>query len=522
MPSVRHRLLLPALAALLVSTPVSAGPEFSKGTAGAFAPTSGVVTFDTDAGTWSGTTSGSGGRIIKQNGTVEVMAFDFTTITVPAGVTIRAKGLRALALLSSGPVQVDGVVDVSGQDSGGDLGSKGGAGGVGAGGGGGGGDDGYPSNSVSTDIPTGGTGGPGGGGDGCKGGFNQAPIVLYADGSGGIANGKRGANGTGGAGGGSDAGTPPMDPSHPYAGGGGGGGPGGGNGGSYGLLTGCTGASGAGTGAGGGFGTVGGDGRRLNDPGKVPGGGTYGTDDLQLLQGGSGGGGGATDTGYPPAHNGGAGGGGALMITSLVSITLGASAEIRANGGTPRGNPATNDAAFLAAGGAGSGGAIYLDAPKVTNGGTVCAKGGAEGKGGPFASKGYCTVAYDAPGGAGGGGRVVLFGATAAGTVCQGTGTTKIGNFRCTEDGQCGPGAFCNPQHECQAIPIPDAGPDAAPTDSGIGPGDGGAIDAGVDSGTLAGGGCDCSTATSTRGPGLFALALGVAACAHLLRRRRR
>ncbi len=511
-------LLLPLLG--LLNAAVARGETvFSTGGSGPFAPTSGTVTFDTDAGTYAGAISGGGGRTVVQNGSIEVMVFDFTTVTIPAGVTVKAVGKRALGILATQKVTIAGTVDVNGEDSGALLLSKGGRGGVGGGGGGGGGNDGLQSNTVTTDVPKGGAGGLGGGGDGCTGGFN-VPIILGSDGVGGIANGRRGENGAGGAGGGSDAGTPALDPSHLNAGGGGGGGWGGGNGGSYGLLTGCTGANGLGSGAGGGYGTVGGPGLRLNDNRTIPGGPTYGTDDLSVLQGGSGGGGGSTDTGYPPGHNGGGGGGGALMITSLVAIELTPTAVVSANGGTALGDPATNDAAFLAAGGSGSGGAIYLNAPVVTNVGTLCAKGGAAGKGGPFVSRGYCTAAYDANGGAGGGGRIVAFGSEDAGT-CPGTGTTKVGPFRCLATSQCPPGFVCSSEHKCELIPIVDAGSDGQ-VDSGVDASTPDASDAGANppDDNLGGGGCSCTSASSRSGD-WFLLAVATAFMMTLIRRRR-
>ncbi len=100
--------------------------------------------------------------------------------------------------------------------------------------------------------------------------------------------------------------------------------------------------------------------------------GSYGASSLFVtlipLYGGSGGGGGvATTTQNGPA---GAGGGGAIVIASTTQITIQSTGTVTANGGN-----GYTPCAWTGAG-AGSGGAIRLVAPQVTNQGTVQAKGG--------------------------------------------------------------------------------------------------------------------------------------------------
>lgn len=93
------------------------------------------------------------------------------------------------------------------------------------------------------------------------------------------------------------------------------------------------------------------------------------------LFGGSGGGGGAGDTTVWGAA--GAGGGGGIVIASTTQITISAGASIRANGGA--GNYSYTGSCNWFTGGAGSGGAIRLVAPQVTNQGQIEAVGGSWG-----------------------------------------------------------------------------------------------------------------------------------------------
>lgn len=125
----------------------------------------------------------------------------------------------------------------------------------------------------------------------------------------------------------------------------------------------------------GGLGTGGGD------PGLFPAiftrDGSYGAAyfvSLQPIYGGSGGGGGVAST----SQNGpsGAGGGGAIVIASTTQILIQSTGVVSANGGD--GISGSQTTCGLPAGGAGSGGAIRLIAPQVTNQGTLQARGGGQ------------------------------------------------------------------------------------------------------------------------------------------------
>src|SRR5439155_1607095 len=63
----------------------------------------------------------------------DVWVFDFSSISVASGITVKAKGSRPLILLAEGPAIINGIIDVSGQP-----GLDGGLGHGGGGGGGGG------------------------------------------------------------------------------------------------------------------------------------------------------------------------------------------------------------------------------------------------------------------------------------------------------------------------------------------------------------------------------------------------
>lgn len=156
----------------------------------------------------------------------------------------------------------------------------------------------------------------------------------------------------------------------------------GGTSGSWGVTTGSKGGPGGYNGGDGGLrgsspsnGTAG-QGPGGGGPGLLPAiftqDGSYGAHssfvNLIPLYGGSGGGGGvATTTQNGPA---GAGGGGAIVIASTTQITIQATGSVTANGGV-----GSTPCAWTGAG-AGSGGAIRLVAPQVTQQGTVQAKGG--------------------------------------------------------------------------------------------------------------------------------------------------
>lgn len=126
---------------------------------------------------------------------------------------------------------------------------------------------------------------------------------------------------------------------------------------------------------------TGGQGTGGGDPGLFPAiftrDGSYGAAgfvNLVPLYGGSGGGGGVGST----AQNGpsGAGGGGAIVIASTTQILIQSTGTISANGGD--GISGSQTTCGLPAGGAGSGGAIRLVAPQVTNQGALQARGGGQ------------------------------------------------------------------------------------------------------------------------------------------------
>lgn len=136
-------------------------------------PGPGVLVIDTDTGQITGPGAPAPGsfpfRVVTGSpGLPELAVLSFSSINVDQGATIRAVGLRALALLSSGSVLLNGTIDVGVQPDGspGPGGYAGGASG-GAGDGGGGGSGGL----VGTlNFNEGGGGGAGFGGSGGIGG----------------------------------------------------------------------------------------------------------------------------------------------------------------------------------------------------------------------------------------------------------------------------------------------------------------------------------------------------------------
>jgi hypothetical protein len=100
---------------------------------------------------------------------------------------------------------------------------------------------------------------------------------------------------------------------------------------------------------------------------------------------------------------GGGGGGGALGILAEGTLTLGASAALRADGGTQTNSLPAYSHRAQTAGGGGSGGAILLGAASiVTNAGfSVSANGGA--------SQVFVTTGTPIPGGRGSGGRIAFY-----------------------------------------------------------------------------------------------------------------
>lgn len=97
---------------------------------------------------------------------------------------------------------------------------------------------------------------------------------------------------------------------------------------------------------------------------------------------GSGGGGGGRSAVFWSPGGGGGGGGGALRIHSLVSITIGAGGAVLANGG----NGSAGGLQCGGGGGGGSGGSIDLSAPTIVALGRIEAVGGRGGAGGAILS----------------------------------------------------------------------------------------------------------------------------------------
>lgn len=315
--------------------------------------------------------------------------YDFTTIDIPAGVTVSTSGSGVLDLRATGAVVIDGDIDVSGGDG---------------------------RNAIADNCDT--------ARNGAGGNTGNRGIGLWYDGP---ANRWWAASGSGGSGfhhptvqyhswntpsgpttvyvgarygGGKGARACPGADTSPYMSHGGGGYAGGGGnvpgateqitpamgtlGGDYqvrlasGLINACAPDDYSGC-----------DGQWYSPSGpqgQGAGGGAIGPrarTDLAVrktFRPGSGGGGGdAANTGNANGGGGGGGGGGgALRVASAVSITLGPSGRLLANGGAG-GNGADGCGG---AGGGGSGGVVYLHAPALTIAGDVEARGGAGGRGG--------------------------------------------------------------------------------------------------------------------------------------------
>ncbi|WP_053233736.1 MopE-related protein [Sandaracinus amylolyticus] len=325
--------------------------------------------------------------------------YDFTTIRVRPGVTVRVRGTGVLDLRATGDVIVEGAIDASG-----------GAGGFGASGNattatnGGGGATGHAVAAASGRCA------PGGGGGMGAAGADASPTSECGLGgaAGGGAGGYQGVSGGGGggpAGGGGGSGSVSTN-------GGAGGGPGGGAAGTTaawpgqggGLALGAPYAGGSGgTGGvcgGGGGGSIGADAAAdlavatTFRPGSGGGGGGWGFFSGSLLAGSGGGG----------------GGGGAVRIASATRIEIREGGAVRADGG--RGG---NQNAFQCGGGGGSGGVVYLASPALVLRGTVSAGAGPAGAGGGGNPAG-------APGGAGGLGRVRI---SVNPATCEITGTVR-------------------------------------------------------------------------------------------------
>jgi hypothetical protein len=138
-----------------------------------------------------------------------------------------------------------------------------------------------------------------------------------------------------------------------------------------------------GGGGGGGFGQPGAKGGDAGDASGGDGGLANGDQALSQLLGGSGGGGASTggcDFTSPGA------GGGALQLYARDSVSVGTMGVINAGGGGGSGGKSCS-LQYLAGTGGGSGGAIFVQAPTITNAGTIAANGGGGG-GGASASDG--------------------------------------------------------------------------------------------------------------------------------------
>ena len=298
----------------------------------------------------------------------------YTSIHIPAGVTVTTSGAGVIELRATGDVLIEGTIDVSG--------SRGGASsitGLDLGPGGGGatgtpllpGHDWTPGEAQCLSTP-------GTGGGGANGGTSANGVGTPPCGAGGTHGGGNGGFGnTGGGGGGGFSGGGGGGTYQNYAGGDGGA--------TTGETGGVHGAGDATTScipAGGGVapGPYAGGTPVMACP-SGGGGGSIGqaaASDLAVattFRTGSGGGGGGG--GYYTAAGGGGGGGGAVRIASATRITITATGAVLANGGAG-GNGARS---FGVGGGGGSGGVVYLAAPGLEVSGTVSAQGGIGGPG---------------------------------------------------------------------------------------------------------------------------------------------
>jgi len=266
--------------------------------------------------------SGSTGADGPFNPTVDTVVplpddgvFNYESINIPAGVTVRFERNTTntpIRLLVAGDAQIDGVIDISGQESP----ATGPAG-----------------DGVLADDGLAGIGGPGG----FDGGRGGEPGDSAFEGAQGL--------GPGG-------GFPALWQVN-----------------SGGNLAGCA-------GGGAGFGAAGRNGRLSENPffcssttQEAPGGEAYGNDRLLPLIGGSGGGGGAGGGAF--AGSGGGGGGGALLIAATGTLTV--NGEILANGAD---SGEFGGAAPGGGGGGGAGGGIRLVATTIAGDGPIEARGG--------------------------------------------------------------------------------------------------------------------------------------------------
>jgi uncharacterized repeat protein (TIGR01451 family) len=286
---------------------------------GAYTAAIGTTTFDTDALTYGGTAGG----VVSSGAAV----FTFSSITVPAGATIRGVGSRPLALLSQSGVQINGTVQANGSNATATA----------------------PSCQANTLSPGGAGGGAGG-----RGTIANPGAGSPGSGPGGGGGGPAGTAGSGGGG---------------YGGAGGAGGSGGGAGGAaYGDLT-TTFQGGSG---GGGAGTNSGDGCQ-----GASGGGGGGGLLISALWGGIT----ISSTGVVSAN----GGSGALSDTGASAGGSGGAVVLRApnitNNGAARANGGGGGAGGCCGGGGGGGGGRILVAGSMGGPGTLSVAGGGGGGG---------------------------------------------------------------------------------------------------------------------------------------------
>jgi adhesin/invasin len=342
---------------------------------------------------------------------MEAKTWNFKSVTIAAGARVVSGGLNILEIRASGPVVINGILDASGANGGS----------VTNGGGGGGGDGGRSTGGGTSGLPGTAVNATGG----------SATSVSVWGKAGGAGGGARPGAGGGAIGGGGAGGNGAVQNAYSAGGGGGGGGGGGVGGGAGGDSNGVGGAGGGDWGgkmtasradAQGGGAACAGDANRsmyvggnggIGRPGCPVGGsgagGSIGCDaaaDVAMsstFRPGSGGGGGGSGIDWASGGGGGGGGGGAVKVFSVVSITVGPSGAVLANGGAGGRAAFFTDGCYDSGGGGGggSGGAIWLQAPTlaIPAGAKVQAVGGAGGASG-------APVAQPFLGGNGGLGRI--------------------------------------------------------------------------------------------------------------------
>lgn len=281
------------------------------------------------------------------DGTLTAGVHRFRSMTIPAGVTIRAVGTEALQLLSRGPVQIDGVLDLSGAP----------------------GNDAVCGPAIG--IP--GVDGVAGGG---RGGGSGQPFGEPGGGTGGGGGGQYGGGGGGGGGGGSalvgasGASSVNVSPSVPSSGGAGGA--------AYDAFAGATFVGGSGGGGAG-------PGSGANGSGATGGAGggavlvvaptiAIGATGAIRARGGNGGDGGGVEGRTCDSGAGGGGSGGSVWLRAS-AIAIEGSIDVDGGAGGIAARSSRNN--LPGAGGDGSVGQIRLDALEVTGVTTPAFRAGA-------------------------------------------------------------------------------------------------------------------------------------------------